>query len=74
MSNIAESASFQEFIQKRADEIIANDEHCVGLNREILRLEYKLLPLLSPEARDIFLKIDEFTMEFIERVCFLLYR
>jgi hypothetical protein len=68
MSGIITSAAFQEFIQKRCEEIITNDEKCYKVNREILELEKELIPLLSKEAKDKFLKIDELTLELITQI------
>ena len=71
MNEIFNSQAFQEFLQKRCEEIIANDGRCVNLNQEILALEREILPMLSQEAKVIFLKIDELTLELIEHISVL---
>ena len=68
MNDIFESPAFQEFLQKRCEEILTEDEKCINLNREILMLEKEILPMLSTESRDIFLKIDELALELIDRI------
>ena len=67
MSNISEAS--REFFIKMCDEKIANDEQCANLNRIILQLEKELLPLLSHEALDKFLRIDELNIELMNRTC-----
>lgn len=69
-----ESKAFKEYILKRCDEIITSDEYCAEINHEILKLEQKLLPLLSHEALSIFLKIDELNMKLTDHISTLLYR
>ena len=68
MSGIITSAAFQEFIQKRCEEITINDEVCCKINENILRLEKELLPTLSDEAKVKFLKIDELTFALINQI------
>lgn len=70
-NDVNQSPAFQEFLQKRRDEIVERDEICISLNREILNIERKLLPLLPKEALDKVLKIDELTMELINHICTL---
>lgn len=67
-SDRIDSPAFQEFVQKRCEEITANDEICRKINKEILELEKELLPILSEEAKTKFFKIDEFTFELINRI------
>jgi hypothetical protein len=71
MSDVINSAAFQEFLQKRCEEIIESDEACKKINREILELEKELLPALSKDALDKVLKIDELTMELINQIFIL---
>jgi hypothetical protein len=67
-SDINHSPAFREFIQKRCDEIIENDERCISLNGKILKLEQELYPLLSEETLGMVLKIDELTLELIDHI------
>lgn len=69
MSNILSSKAFHEFIQKRCEEIKAEDKTCCRINSKILQLEKELLPMLSDEAKVKFLKIDELTLELIDHIC-----
>ena len=63
MSNILTSPAFQEFLQKRIDEIIAKDERCCEINKRILELEKELLILLPDNAKEKYLEIEELTTE-----------
>jgi len=71
MDDIFKSLAFQEFLQKRCEEIIENDERCISLNSKILKLEQELYPLLSEKTLGMVLKIDEFTLEIIDHICTL---
>jgi hypothetical protein len=66
--------AFQEFIQKTVDEAIESDEQYAYLENEILKLEKELLPLLDPDAKDKYIKIDEFITEQAEVACKIIYR
>lgn len=55
--------AYLEFLQKRSDEIVTNDEKCKEINGKILQLEKDLLPMLSDEATEIYLKIEELVVE-----------
>lgn len=63
MSNILTSPAFQEFLQKRIDEIITKDERCCEINKRILELEKELLILLPDNAKEKYLEIEELTTE-----------
>ena len=39
MNDIMGSPAYQEFLQKRIDEIITKDERCCEINKRILELE-----------------------------------
>jgi hypothetical protein len=65
---------FEDIASKICDEVINKDEICIRLNQEILKLEKELFPVLEKEALDKVLKIDEFSIELLERVCVLLRR
>lgn len=62
------NSAWDEYVIDRCEEIIANDEYCNNLNREIIKLEQELLPLLSHEALGKFLKIDELSLELTDRI------
>lgn len=63
MSNILTSPAYQEFLQKRIDEIITKDERCCEINKRILELEKELLILLPDNAKEKYLEIEELTTE-----------
>lgn len=72
MDNIYKN--FREFVQKSMDEIIENDERCISINNEILKLEKELLPLLTIEVKNKILKIDELTSELTNHIPIILFR
>ena len=64
-----ESKAFDEFLAKRCEEILENDEFYININHDILKIEQELLPLLTHEALNKFLKIDELSIKLINRIC-----
>lgn len=57
MNDIFESPAFQEFLQKRVEEIIENDEEYQKINDLILQAETEIKPLVSG---NILKKINEY--------------
>jgi hypothetical protein len=71
MSDIFESPAFQEFLQKRGEEIMANDDEYQFINKKILSIEKGFFPLLSPDLMKKYLEIDNLTFQLINRLYFL---
>jgi len=63
MNDIMSSAAFQEFLQKRCEEIISSDVECSRLNSKIIALEKELLSMMSNEAKEKYLEIEELIIE-----------
>lgn len=74
MSNILTSPAYREFLQKRCEEKILEDERCIEINRKILQLENELIPILSAEAKRIFFEIDALTNELLIRIPAICHR
>jgi hypothetical protein len=72
MNDIMSSVVFQEFLQKRCEEIVKYDGECQKINREILELEKELFPILPKDILGKVLKIDELTMELLNHIYILL--
>jgi hypothetical protein len=68
MDDLFNSAAFQEFLQKRCEEIIEDDKVCQDINKELLALEKELLPTLSEESLKKVLKIDALTQRLIAHI------
>jgi hypothetical protein len=60
--------AYQEFLQKRSDEIIANDEKCKEINSKILQLEKEIIPLLTDEAKRKFFEIEALSNELLNHI------
>jgi hypothetical protein len=71
MNDISESPAFQEFLQKRYEEITANDEEYRSINKKILTIEKEFVPLLPPDLLKQYLEIDNLNFKIINRLCFL---
>jgi|LSQX01.2.fsa_nt_gb hypothetical protein len=74
MNDILASAAFLEFLQKRCEEIITNDEECKNLTAEALQLEKKLYPLLGEEELRLTLEIDNLNFMLFNCVLGIFYR
>jgi hypothetical protein len=64
-----ESKAFEEFVQKRCEEIIAEDKECNAINKKILNIEKELMPLLPVELKNKLLEIDRLSLALVNRVC-----
>jgi hypothetical protein len=74
MNDIMSSVAFQEFLQKRCEEIIEGDEEYRGINELILQKEGKIKTLVSGE---LLIKINEYeklNLDLIAHAIFLIYR
>ena len=74
MNSTSKAFRVKKFIRRMLDETIEKDEQYIKINHEILRLEKELLPLLTPDARNTYLKIDELVSKQDELVSSILYR
>jgi hypothetical protein len=74
MDDIIKSSAFQEFLQKRSEEIITDDKVCQDINKELLALEKELLPTLSEESLKKVLRMDALTHKLIDRIPTVLHR
>lgn len=63
MKDIFSSPAFQEFLQKRVEEVLTKDEYYNKLDTKILEIEKEFLPMLSDKAKEKYLEIEELTME-----------
>jgi hypothetical protein len=73
MNDIFESPAFQEFLQKRCEEITTNDEECKKINEQILRVEDEIKSLISGDLLEKFDEYGELNLIFLSHVCPLLY-
>jgi hypothetical protein len=62
------SAAEMEFVIKRCEEILDNDSQYQQLNIKLLEMEKEIFPMLSDEAKAIFLKIDALNMKLINHI------
>lgn len=73
MINILKSSSFKEFIQKRCEEIIENDEGYQKYSVLILKAENSLLSLLQSDNLKIFQEYEKLNTDLIAYVQPLIY-
>jgi hypothetical protein len=73
MSGIITSAAFQEFIQKRCEEIVLHDSVYNQTNKEILVLESQMRKLMSGELSEKFNKYEGMVSNLSDYVETLLY-
>jgi hypothetical protein len=62
MSDILKSQAFQEFLQKRCEEITANDDTHKELNKKLIKLDKSLKSIMSPEAYKIFMEYESISI------------
>ena len=65
------SNAFEEFVQKRIEEIIVEDEECRIINEKILSIEKEFVPYLPAELKKKILEIDELSFTLMNRACLL---
>ena len=58
MNDIMSSPAFQEFLQKRCEEITADDEENIMTCQEILQLEKELVKSAPENVKNIYFQID----------------
>lgn len=63
MNDILSSPAYQEFLQKRVEEVLTKDEYYNKLDAKILEMEKEFLPMLPDKAKEKYLEIEELTME-----------
>ena len=73
MSDIMKSKAFDEFLQKRCEEITADDEECVEIRQAICKIEDELTAVLSTEDMDKFVCFESLTVKLASCVGPLLY-
>jgi hypothetical protein len=74
MSDVINSAAFQEFLQKRCEEIIESDEEYRGINELILQKEGEIKTLVSGE---LLVKINEYeklNLDLVAHAVILIYQ
>ena len=65
---------FRELIHATIDVAIGSNEQYACLGNTILQLEKELLPMLSSEAKEKYLKIDSLVSEQMEAASEIMYR
>jgi len=73
MSDIMNSKAFDEFLQKRCEEITADDEECKKINEQILQIENEIRSLISGNLLKKFDEYGELHLILISHVCPLVY-
>ena len=73
MNDIMNSAAFREFLQKRCEEILLNDERYAKINQAILNLEDEICAMLSTEAINKFVCLESLVAELFSHIEPLLY-
>jgi hypothetical protein len=74
MNDIFESQAFQEFLQKRCEEILLNDEIYCKLNNSVIDQERDFKKTLSPEQIHMYNCIEKTSLECSKRRDEILYR
>lgn len=67
------SKSFEEFVMKKCEEIICNDQECMKLSHEITKKIKELKKTLTNEQMKLFLEYESLDSEFDERIRYILY-
>lgn len=63
MNDILRNQSLQEFLQKRYEEIIANDKTHKDYNAKLIKLDNLLKGSISPEAYKIFMEYESISIQ-----------
>ena len=74
MNDITKSAAFQEFLQKRCDEILLNDDMYKMSNDKIVTLEGMLKKSFTPKQLKEYNEIEQEIMDSSEKREILLYK
>jgi len=73
MSDIFESPAFQEFLQKRCEEITLEDEEYQKISEQILQAESEIKSLISGELLKIFDEYSALNLALLAHACPLVY-
>jgi hypothetical protein len=63
MNDITKSAAFQEFLQKRCDEILLNDKIHTELNKRLITLDKQIKTIVSREAYLLFMEYESMSVQ-----------
>lgn len=68
------SKAFEEFVMKRCEEIINNDQECRQLSCKVTEKIKELKETLSNEQIKIFLEYESLDSELNERIKYIMYK
>lgn len=74
MNDIMSSAAFQEFLQKRCEEILTNDNEYSEINDHITRLESEINILASGELLNKIMEYERLNTNSVACCAALIYR
>jgi hypothetical protein len=74
MNDIMSSAAFQEFLQKRCEEIAGEDGECERINSKILLVESEIRSSIPSELLKKFDEYGTLNLKLISHVCPLVYK